>query len=106
MSDYELTVRRLRPQIADRERVVAQDGPHETHAGMCAGDLTEAIIVITRQLAEEIELTHPSLLLYEAHTENLIERMARVEQHLWPEEWEDGWNGRDAPPASPPSAST
>lgn len=25
--------------------------------------------------------------LYEAHVENLIERTARIEQHLWPEEW-------------------
>lgn len=50
---------------------------------------TDVLALIAALLADHIELNDASRRLYEAHTENLIERMARVEQHLWPEEWKD-----------------
>ena len=64
------------------------------------GHLAADIALIAAILADFMENADASLRLYMAHSENLIERMERVDRQLWPDEWidkgEERW-GPDSP---------
>jgi hypothetical protein len=75
----ERSVRLLRAKAAELEQQVLRDNePGEMVTRMTW--LTADVALLYSILAEFIEGTYASLTLYEAHTENLIERVHTLEQ--------------------------
>jgi hypothetical protein len=99
----ERAARLLRAHAAELEnfalpKITPSAAVTETEAEI--GHLAADIALLATILADFMETADASLRLYMAHSENLIERMERVDRHLWPDEWidksEERW-GPDSP---------